>query len=74
MLRLLGRKGKWPSEMKLRLAHFRVVQAQKNIIRWTDFMPVVEGDADRFACELLYEKYMSALDKRVTHGKGVKGE
>ena len=47
---------------------FCFVQAQKSISRWENITLEVEGDADRFACECLYEKFRKALDKRAAQG------
>ena len=51
------------------LGTVRFVQAQKSIITLE-----VEGDADRFACEFLYEKFRRALDKSDAQGKSVGDE
>ena len=34
----------------------------------------VEGDADRFACEFLCEKFRNSLDKRAAQGKNIRSE
>ena len=60
---LLGNRGPGPWERNLAW-HTKVrASTKKNISRWKRITPEVEGDADRFACELLHEKFWRALDK-----------
>ena len=47
----------------------RFVQVQKSVSRWRNIALDVDIDANRFACEYLYERFRKALDKRVAHGK-----
>ena len=54
----------------------RFVQAQKSISRWNNITQEVEGDADRFACELPHERYRKNTpekqkkpSKNITHDK-----
>ena len=50
------------------------VQAPKKR-RWKNITPYVEGDADRFACEIFFlKKDRKAKDKRAAQGKNIKDE
>ena len=46
----------------------RFMQAQQSISKWKNITLEVECGADRFAGELLYERYRKALDKRAALG------
>ena len=60
---LLGNIGPGPWERNL-VWHTEVrASTKKNTSRWKHITPGAEGVADRFACELLHEKFWRALDK-----------
>ena len=42
--------------------------------RWEHKTLDVEGDADRFACEFLHEKFRRASHKRAAQGKNVRDD
>ena len=58
-----------PLEMKRREARKGSRKRNKSIIRWKNMTLAVEGDADSFACELLFEKCWKALDKGRRRGR-----
>ena len=56
------------------LSTSRFAQAQTSTSRWKNITLDVEGDADRFACELHPGIYRKASDKKAAHGKHSKDE
>ena len=73
MLQLLGKRdealGKGTS-----LCTLSFVQAQKKSADGKNITLDVEGDADRFACELLHDGYWKRLYKRAEQVKNIKDE
>ena len=62
-----------PFERKPRSAHYNSCRRKKHQ-QVTNSTIDVEGDADRFAFELLHERYRKDLDKSAAIGKDIKDE
>ena len=47
---------------------------QGHVSRWKKTTLDIDGDADRFACSYLCQKFRKALDKRAAQGRDIRDE